>query len=53
MKDIGDKLRQCTDGTCSLQNFGQIVDKVLSGHHVAVTVLYYTDEIDGSLLKIK
>jgi len=41
MKEIGDKLRRCTDGTCSLENFLQIGDKVLKGHHVAVLVLFY------------
>lgn len=41
MKEIGDKLRRCTDGTCSLDNVSQIVDKVLNGHHVAVLVYYF------------
>ncbi len=30
MKNIGDNLRQCTDGLYSLENFLQIGDKVLT-----------------------
>jgi len=39
MKEIGDKLRRCANGTCFFSNVNDAAKQVLDGQHVAVMVI--------------